>query len=230
MGVDSIIDTDNGPVSAVWNLPPDTGRREARAALVLAHGAGQRYDHPAMTALAEALAARGPAVCRFNFPYAEGRRKPPDAKPVLVRTWLAALAWAAARPEAEGLPLFAGGRSMGGRMATVAAEEHPEFRPRGLVLFAYPLHPPGKPERIRAGHLVRVPVPMLFVSGTRDPMAPRERLDPVVAGLGPRAEVHWVEGADHGFAVLKRSRRTGAEAVAEGAGAAAGWIAARLAG
>jgi len=162
-----------------------------------------------MTGLASALAEAGLAVFLFNFPYTEHGRRVPDRAPALVRTWLDVWAWASRDARTSGVPVLAGGRSMGGRIATLAAAEEPDaFTPAGLVLFAYPLHPPGRPEKLRAAHLAGIRVPMLFLSGTRDGMVTAGVLEGEVKKLGKRGKLHWLEGADHGFHVLKRSGRT----------------------
>jgi len=192
--------------------------------MALAHGAGVHRDHPSMNALAEALAGRGFAVLRFNFPYTEAGRKLPDAEDVLVGVWSAVWDRFRVRPETAGRPRLAAGRSMGGRMASIAASKLPGFDPDGLVFFAYPLHPAGKPERLRVDHLGRITAPMLFLSGTRDPLAERGRLEAEVGKLGVGARLAWLEGADHGFEVLKRSGRTAAEVLDEALDAMDRWL------
>jgi uncharacterized protein len=194
---------------------------DARALLVLAHGAGAGMRHPFMGALAGELGARRIATLRYEFPYmAEGRRRP-DPPRTAVATVRAAVA--AAADEAPGLPLFAGGKSFGGRMTTLAAAEG-GLDVLGLVLVGFPLHPAGRPGTERARHLADVRLPMLFLQGTRDRLAEPALLEPVLSGLGERATVHVEEGADHGFHVLKRSGRTDAQVVASLAAAVAGWI------
>lgn len=222
------IETGDMTVSAVWDLP-----KESRAGFVLAHGAGARYDHAGMAALAAALAHHGFAVLRFNFRYTEKGRRSPDRAPVAVQTWFDVWNWVRRRPEVDGLPLLAGGRSFGGRMATLAAAEPgggrgaepgaEPFNPHGLILFAYPLHPPGKPDKLRTEHLGSISAPLLFLSGTRDSFATVSLMDAAVAGLGPSATLHWLEGADHGFKVLKRSGRTDDEVREESAEVAGSW-------
>lgn len=168
----------------------------ARWLLVLAHGAGAGMRHPFMEAVAQALAAERIATLRYEFPYMAARRKRPDPKPVLLATVRAAVEAAAK----ERLPLLAGGKSMGGRMTSLAAAEG-GLPVQGLVFLGFPLHPAGKPSVERAEHLARVAVPTLFVQGTRDKLAGLDLLRPV---LPPRATMHVVEGADHGFAVKGR--------------------------
>jgi predicted alpha/beta-hydrolase family hydrolase len=196
-----------------------------RALLVLAHGAGAGMRHPFLQAIAEALAGQGVATLRYQFPYmSQGvRGARPDPPAVAVATVRAAVAEATQR--APELPLFAGGKSFGGRMTSTAAAESPLDRVRGLVFLGFPLHPPGRPGAARAAHLDSVTVPMLFVQGTRDTLAALDLMRPVCDHLGARATLHVVEGADHSFGVLKRSGRTNAEVVAELASAISTWIA-----
>jgi predicted alpha/beta-hydrolase family hydrolase len=214
------VPTPHGALSARWDLPAG----EPRAAMALAHGAGVHRDHPAMNALAAVLAAHGIAVLRFNFPYTEAGRKLPDAQDVLVEVWSAVWEWFRAQPESATRPRLAAGRSMGGRMASIAASRVAGFDPDGLVFFAYPLHPAGKPDRLRVDHLRAVAAPMLFLSGTRDPLAEADVLKAAVVELGSAARLVWLEGADHGFEVLKRSGRTAAEVLEEVAGAVERWL------
>lgn len=185
---------------------------QASAILVLAHGAGTSIHHPSWAPLVEALAAAGIATFRYNFPYKEQGRSRPDKPEVTGATVRAAVA--AAAQAAPGLPLFAGGRSFGGRMTSLAASEAPLPGVRGIVFFAFPLHPAGAPAVTRAAHLAKVTVPMLFLQGPRDELATPGLLEPIVAKL-PLATLHWVAAADHSFKVLKRSGRTDTEVLAE---------------
>ncbi len=202
--------------------PPD-----AWALLVLAHGAGAGMRHRFMESMAERLARRGVATLRYEFPYwARGSRRvdPPAVLEQAVRD--AVTAGATLCPD---LPRFAGGKSLGGRMTTRAAAAGP-LDVRGIVLFGFPLHPAKRPGIERAEHLVRVPHPMLFLQGTRDALADLELLGPVLSPLQEAglATLHVVEGADHGFDVLKRSGRTGDEVLEELAGTAAAWMRERV--
>jgi hypothetical protein len=205
-----------GGVSALLLRPPDAHRL-----LVLGHGAGAGMRHAFMEAVAAALAARGIATFRYQFPYAERGDSRPDFQPVLLATVRAAVA--AAASAAPGLPLLAGGKSMGGRMTSLAAAAAPLPDVTGLVFFGFPLHPAGDPGTARAEHLPRVTVPMLFLQGTRDKLADLGLLRPVVAGLGARATMRVVDGADHSFAVLKRSGRTHEDVLDELAETTAAW-------
>lgn len=206
----------SGEVTAVVDRPEDPW-----ALLVLAHGAGAGMRHGFMEALTARLVGRGLAVFRFNFPYAEQGKKRPDHAPKLRKTIRSAVALA--RTEAAGLPLLAGGKSMGGRMTSHVAAEGDIDEVRGLVFFGFPLHAPGKPGTERAAHLADVSQPMLFLQGPRDTLARLELITEVVEPLKPRATLHVVEGADHGFHVLKRSGRTDEEAMDELAEETARW-------
>src|SRR5215467_3576082 len=185
-------------VSGLFSRPTN-----ARHLLVLAHGAGAGMSHPFMENLADELAAAGVATLRYQFPYMEEKRRVPDVPAVLTATVVAAVG--AAAKKAPDLPLFAGGKSLGGRMTSQAAAEGPLDEVRGLVFFGFPLHPPKRPSTKRADHLTKVTVPMLFLQGTRDDLADLSLLRPVCARLGPLATLSVVEGADHSFHVLKRS-------------------------
>jgi uncharacterized protein len=175
----------------------------ARHLLVLGHGAGAGMSHPFMENLATELGAAGVATLRYQFPYMEERRRVPDGPAVLTATVVAAVR--AAAKAAPDLPLLAGGKSMGGRMTSQAAAQHPLDGVRGLVFFGFPLHPPKRPSTKRADHLTKVTVPMLFLQGTRDDLADLNLLRPICAKLGSLARLSVVETADHSFHVLKRS-------------------------
>ncbi len=178
----------------------------ARLALVLAHGAGAGMRHAFLAAVATRLAAHGVATFRFQFPYIEAGGHRPDPPELLAATVRAAVeAGAKALPD---LPLIAGGKSLGGRMTSTAAAEAPLPGVRGLAFLGFPLHPPQRPDTKRAEHLARVTVPMLFLQGTRDEFADLPLLEPVVRGLGARATLHVVAGADHSFGVLRKSGRS----------------------
>lgn len=201
----------------IFLRPPD-----ARAILLFAHGAGAGMRHPFMESMARRLADRGIATWRYEFPYMAEGRKRPDRPAVLVDTVRRAAAESYdAAPE---LPRFAGGKSMGGRMTSTAAAESPLPSVRGLVFMGFPLHRPGEDSDARADHLEAVRLPMLFLQGTRDRLARIDRIDRVCTGLGPRATLHVVQGADHGFSVLKRSGRTDSAIRDELADVVAEWI------
>jgi predicted alpha/beta-hydrolase family hydrolase len=206
-----------GMVSGLFARPP-----RARAVYVLAHGAGAGMRHAFMQAMAEALYERGIATLRYQFPYTEAGRKRPDRPPALLATVRAAVAEASRR--ARGLPVFAGGKSMGGRMTSMAAAAEPLPGVSGLIFLGYPLHPPGKEGTTRADHLDDVGIPSLFVQGTRDKLANLDLLRPVLQRVGPRAELYVVDGGDHSLHVLKRSGRTDDQVREEVADHIAAWI------
>src|SRR6266853_5866280 len=205
-----------GDVSALLMRPGD-----ARWMLVLAHGAGAGMRHAFMEVLAEELARVGVATLRYQFPYLEEGRGVPDRPKVLAATVAAAAR--AAREVAPGLPLLAGGKSMGGRMSSQAAADGLLHEVRGLVFFGFPLHPPKQPGTKRAEHLSKVQVPMLFLQGTRDALADLKLLRPICKDLGPRATLHVIETANHSFHVLKKSGRNDQEVLRELAAATAAW-------
>jgi hypothetical protein len=207
-----------GEVSALLLRPA-----AARWLLVLAHGAGAGMRHRFMAEISAALAAVGIATFRYQFPYMEAGGRRPDPRPTLLATVGAAVA--AAREAAPDLPLFAGGKSMGGRMTSLAAAAAPLEGVRGLVFYGFPLHPAGRPSVERGEHLAAVGVPMLFFQGEGDQLADLELLRPVCAGLGARATLHVVPAADHSFHVLKRAGRTDAEVIGELAVATAAFAA-----
>ena len=192
------IPTPSGDVSGVYQRPeaPD-------ATVVLAHGAGAGMDHPFMVGFAKALTGLGIATLRFNFAYMEAGKRVPDRAPKAIPAWAAAEE--EARRRSDGEPLWAAGKSFGGRMASMALAEG-AIDTAGLIFLGYPLHPAGKPEKLRDEHLYGLRVPMLFLQGTRDTLANRELLDAVAVKL-PTATLAWQEGGDHSFAVkgLKRS-------------------------
>jgi predicted alpha/beta-hydrolase family hydrolase len=194
----------------------------AKALYLFAHGAGAGMTHKSMASNAEGLAERGIATLRYQFPYMERGSKrvdPPKVAHAAVRA-----AAAEAVRLAPDLPLFAGGRSFGGRMTSQAQAEEALPGVRGLAFIGFPLHRAGKPGMERAEHLSRVEVPMLFVSGARDALAEMELLRPVVADLGSRATLHVVADADHSLKVPARSGRTPAEAEADALDALAEWM------
>lgn len=191
-----------------------------RTVVVLGHGAGGSRRTPMLVELGEALAVSGRAALVYNFPYAERGGKRPDPPAVLEATARAAAAFAVARTGASRLVL--GGRSMGGRIASLAVARGQ--RAEGLAFLAYPLHPPGREDQLRDAHLVRLDLPMLFVQGSRDAFAREELLHRVITRLGVRATLHQVEGADHSFAVRRRSGRTAAQVLDEVREALLGWL------
>jgi predicted alpha/beta-hydrolase family hydrolase len=191
---------EKGEVSALLVRP-----RGASHLLVLGHGASTNMRHANLQTIAERLADAGIATFRYNFPYME-HRAGRDSQEVCTATVRSACA--AARKAGPDLPLLAGGHSFGGRMTSTAASESALDGVHGLVFFAFPLHPPGRPSTKRADHLSAVTIPMLFLSGTRDELADLDLLRPVCEKLGKRATLHLLDTADHGFRTLKRSRKS----------------------
>jgi len=205
-----------GDVSAILMRPAD-----ARWLLVLAHGAGAGMSHPFLEKLAGELASAGVATFRYQFPYMEERRRVPDHPPVAIAAVAAAVR--SATEVAPGLTLLAGGKSFGGRMSSQAASQGLLEGVRGLVFFGFPLHPPNKPGTKRAEHLSKVPMPMLFLQGTRDTLADLKLLRPICADLGSRATLHIIETADHSFHVLKSAGKSDPDVLRELAQATASW-------
>ena len=187
-------------VSARLELPSG-----ARACYVLAHGAGAGMEHPFLRAVAAGLAERAVATLRYQFPYMERGARRPDPPARCHATVRAAVAECARL--APMVPLIAGGRSFGGRMTSQAQALQPLASVRGLAFLGFPLHPAGRPSDSRAEHLAQVRIPLLFLQGTRDALAERPLLEAVLARLGSRASVSWLEDADHGFHVRARSGR-----------------------
>jgi len=195
-------------VSGLWLAPPD-----ARACLVLAHGAGAGMTHRSMAAIADGLCARGVATLRYQFPYMERGGKRVDPPPVAHAAVRQAVA--AARARAGDAPLFAGGRSFGARMTSQAQALDPLEGVRGLIFFAFPLHPAGKPSEDRAAHLASVTIPMLFLQGSNDALAELDLLRRTLASLGDIASLDLIPDADHAFHVPARTGRKDAEVLSE---------------
>jgi uncharacterized protein len=204
-------------VSGLLQAPDD-----ARACYVLAHGAGAGMTHPFMAAIAQALAERGIATLRYQFPYMEQRSKRPDPPKVAHAAVRAAVEEAARRMPK--LPLFAGGKSFGGRMTSQAQAVSPLAGVRGLVFLGFPLHPAGRPSDERGVHLADVRIPMLFLQGTRDALADLSLLQPLVVRLGARATLALFQDADHSFHVPARAERKDSDVMAGIVDAAARWI------
>lgn len=205
-------------ISSLFLLPP-----AAESVLVLGHGAGAGMAHPFLDQIAALLAVNNVATFRYQFPYMERGRRMPDRPPVLIATVRAAVQ--AACEVADGLPLFAGGKSLGGRITSLAAAEESLPEVRGLVFLAFPLHSSGKVSVDRAKHLAAAGLPMLFMQGTRDKLADLHLLAPVCQRLG--ATLHVISGADHSFSMLKRSGRSDSEVRTELAEVIARWMALR---
>ncbi len=208
---------ENHRVSGLLQAPP-----RARACYVLSHGAGAGMEHPFMAAVAAELAQRGIATLRYQFPFMERGTKRPDPPPLAQATVRAAIM--EAQRLVPDLPLFAGGKSFGGRMTSQAQAVTPLPNVRGLVFLGFPLHPAGRPSADRAKHLFDVRNPMLFLQGSRDALAALEELRPVCKALGARATLQVLADADHSFHVPARSGRNDAQARAELLDALAAWI------
>ena len=206
----------SGDVSGILNRPDG-----AKCLYVFGHGAGAGMRHAFMESAAERLSARGVATFRYHFPYMEAGRRGPNPAAVLVKTVRSAVAEAARL--ASDLPLFAGGKSMGGRMTSTAASKEPLAGVVGLAFFGFPLHASGRDSSERGAHLVEVDLPMLFLQGTRDKLANLGLLTPLLDEVKPQPTLHIVEGADHGFHVLKRSGRTDDEVLDEMCDRLSGW-------
>ena len=213
------IDNGTEPLAALLDLPP-----QPLACYVLAHGAGAGMTHAFMAAVATGLAGRGIATLRYNFPSMQRGSKRPDTPKVAHAAVRAAVAEAARR--LPGVPLFAGGKSFGGRMTSQAQALAPLPDVRGIAFLGFPLHPAGQPSDDRAKHLEDVRVPMLFLQGTRDELAELALLRPVVASLGDRAALEVIDGADHSFHVPAKSGRTDAQVRSDVLDRLAAWMAA----
>jgi predicted alpha/beta-hydrolase family hydrolase len=210
----SVAVPDQGNVSCLRTIGPG---KDAAWTLIYAPGAGSNLGDPFGAFAAAELALRGIATVRFQFPYMEAGRRGPDRPPVLEATWRAVID--AVRPGAR--RLIVGGRSMGGRIASLVVAQGVAVD--ALALFAYPLHPPGKPGQLRVDHLAAVRVPVLLCSGTRDAFASPEELRTAAKKIRG-AKVHLLEGADHGFAVPKSSGRTREQVWADAIDAMSAWL------
>ena len=189
---------DKERTSGLLSLPSKPGRK----GVILAHGAGNDMTNPLLSAFAEGLAASGYPTLRFNFLYADRKKKSPDSQPVLVRTWEATHRFLRDESRLEFDAIVAAGKSMGGRVASQMQADGllPVER---LIFLGYPLHPAGSPEKLRDAHLYRITIPMLFFAGTRDPLCDREKLNTVLSNLNAPWESHTVQGGDHSFNVPK---------------------------
>jgi predicted alpha/beta-hydrolase family hydrolase len=196
------------------------------ACFVFAHGAGAGMQHPFMAAVADALAARGVATLRYQFPYIERKSRRPDSAAVCDATVRAAVECASVTMPRT--PLIAGGKSFGGRMTSQAQAASPLPGVRGLAFLGFPLHPPKRPSDNRAAHLSEVHIPMLFMQGTRDELADLGLLEPVIGRLGTRATLQLIEGADHSFHVPVRTGRTDEQVRGDMLDAFAAWVRATI--
>lgn len=200
--------TEHGETSATWDPAASNG---GKTVFVCAHGAGGHMADRALLGLSAALRPRGLDVVRFNFLYRERGSSRPDPMPRLLSCFSAVIA--RVREELKPACLILGGRSMGGRAASMLAAE--AYPCDGLLLLAYPLHPPGQPEKLRGAHLSAIKVPVLCFNGTRDDFCRRDLMEAAVSRAGERWTMHWLEDADHSFRVRKRSGSTDESVLAE---------------
>jgi predicted alpha/beta-hydrolase family hydrolase len=210
----------SGEVSGIIYQP-----EKQKAFYVFAHGAGAGMNHSFMEKVAGYFADEGVGTMRFNFPYKEKGKKGPDPAPILMETIRSAVKTALKYSGDD--PLFAGGKSMGGRMTSMAAsdsEKEGMEKVKGIIFFGFPLHAPGKPSNDRAEHLYKIKIPMLFLQGTNDKLANLELLKPVIKTIGRKAELHIIEDGDHSFHVPKSSGKNDEVILKELVTTAAGWI------
>jgi hypothetical protein len=203
------------------------GKRGADRAVLLAHGAGADMHAVALTAFADALVAAKIPVLRFDFPYRSAGKKAPDRPAVLDAATRDAARELSRRTKLPAERLVLGGRSMGGRYASLAVGAADDPLPAlGLLLLGYPLHPAGKPDQLRVEHFPRIRVPVLFVSGTRDSLGEQRAIKQHARKIKGPVAFHWIESADHGFRPLKASGLTQATALVDASAAAVAWVAA----
>ena len=194
-----------GLENLIWN---------GETAFILGHGAGQGMNSPFMNYFQAELTSRGFLTIKFNFDYMEQKRRMPDPQPKLQARYRAVVADVVAEHKPK--QLIIGGKSMGGRVASYIAGDIPEVK--GLVFLGYPLHPPGKPDKMRDAHLYGLGKPMLFISGTKDTFAERPLLERVVGQIGEHSTLVWIEGGDHSLKTSKKgtdSLRIAAEKIEE---------------
>jgi predicted alpha/beta-hydrolase family hydrolase len=212
------------PAGVVEVSVETAGPEDPWATVIVAHGAGAGYRHPFLLGFSRGMRELGVATVRFNFPYVEAGRRMPGPAAHAIATWTAVSAFAGAF--AGDAPVFASGKSYGGRMASMAAAEH-AIDPAGLVYLGYPLHPPGEPAKARVAHLPDVVQQQLFVEGTNDPfITPRSQLEEAVASC-QAASIAWIEGGGHSFEVKGR-KRPADEVGASLAPLVADWMRARV--
>jgi predicted alpha/beta-hydrolase family hydrolase len=217
-------------MTATWQIPvgeeqtsaiyDDADSRDAPV-FVAAHGAGGNIHDRSMVKLVSTLTARGVSVVRFNFLYREKKSGRPDAMPKLEKCFESVIAHV--RSELDPKTLIIGGRSMGGRAASMLAARN--FNADGLLLLAYPLHPPGQPEKLRDAHLKDITMPVICFNGTRDAFCTRELMERALKTVKTKWEMHWIDQADHSFHVPKSSGRTDAQVLEEVGDAVERWLA-----
>lgn len=204
-------------ISSAWLIPENY-----RAVLIIAHGAGNDMHSGFISFLHQTIAEQGILTVKFNFPYKELGRKAPDRPPVLESAWKTVIEAVLKKTQCPPEQVFLSGKSMGGRYASMVAAQNSDFG--GLILFGYPLHPPGKPDQMRVEHLRRIQCPMLFFQGTRDTLCKLEKLRPVLETLKPHRVLHIIEGGDHSFKVLKKLNRSEQDVLSEVASKTVEWI------
>jgi len=207
----------SGNVSGLLLMP-----KNSKAVLVFAHGAGAPMDHPFMHDMALHLAEQNIGTLRYNFPYTEKRSRRIDPPQILIETVKSAVT--AVKKYSEDIPIYAGGKSMGGRMTSQAAAVDKLEDVKGLIFFGFPLHPVGKESTDRADHLFKINMPLLFLQGSRDRLANLNLFKPIIESLGKKALLHVLEGADHSFHMLKSSGISDEQVLAELAKTTSDWI------
>lgn len=211
---------DDVTVSSEWAIPHKYDRG---VGIVIAHGAGNDMRNPLLSYVHRRMADAGVLAVKFNFPYMQRGRRLPDPPARLIRTWRAVVERIASDRDLSPLRLVLSGKSLGGRMASMAVAQG--LPAHGLVFFGYPLHPPKRFDKLRTGHLEAVHIPMLFIQGTRDALCDLERLRREVIDKHPDlASLHVVDGADHSFKVPKKLRRSEQSVYQEVADASMRWI------
>jgi predicted alpha/beta-hydrolase family hydrolase len=209
----------NDETIATWD-PPEKEAGLLFSVFICAHGAGGHMDDRSILAVTSALRARGIGTVRFNFFYRARKSGRPDSMPRLTACWTAVIA--RVREALEPERLIIGGRSMGGRAASVVVADGASCD--GLLLLAYPLHPPRQPQKLRVAHLPAIHVPVLCINGTRDPFCEPQLMEKTLEGLGPNWRMHWLAGADHSFHVLRSTGRTDHDVLSEVAGEVTTWL------
>lgn len=212
----TLVVNDKASVSSIWLIP-----EHYQTALIIAHGAGNGMNSPFISYLHERIAEQNILTVKFNFPYMELGRKAPDRAPVLEATWHKIIAAVVEKTHLSQQQIFLSGKSMGGRYASMIAAQQ---NYAGVILYGYPLHAPGRTDKLRAEHLGSIQCPMLFFQGTRDSLCQLDKLKSYLAELTPSPNLHIIEGGDHSFKTLKKQNRTEESVWAEIAETSAGWI------
>ncbi len=204
-------------ISSTWLIP-----EEYQSVLIIAHGAGHDMDSIFMSQLHEGIAKHNILTVKFNFPYMEQGLKAPNTPHVLEETWQQVINKVIEETGVKRKQIFLSGKSMGGRYATILASKEDLYA--GIILFGYPLHAPGKPDKPRFNHLKVIHEPMLFFQGTRDSLCQLKIFTPLLELLSPKPVLHIIEGADHSFKLLKRVERSEQSVFDEIVGASVAWV------